>query len=662
MKAESTPKSSNTISDSRSVYSSSPLARNVSDAEAVELSELEHEDEARLWRGPGEIQNEYQKIDEIDAADGTAGTERPRVMRKSMKSAINDWWFTEFCAWTISATALAVVIGTIGVADGNLLHDLPIKITLNSFIAFMTTIMKATVLIPVAEGISQLKWLRFQESGILSDIQTFDEASRGLWGSLKLLFTTRGIHLAKLGAFLAIAGVAVEPFTQQAVTYPRRSVPMEDYNSTVTVAHCYNSYEKSHGSASDYPSLSMKSAIVAGLYDMERDPRYSFQVTATCPTSNCTWDQPYRSLAVCSKCADVTSNLRKTCDTYAGYAPICSYNLPSGFRLDGSKFGNAYMFGTGLEDTINFNNTQPTISSITTIRGHRDQHYNLTGAEANECVLYFCVQEYLAKSESGNYTEDVTATYIPDQVPVLGDDVVIKPPGNDMEYTVDASTWKALRAYFNTFWDGNVAGDQGRAVSENEALLTLYQLDDGGTGLGTSQPGAENETIGLIAKSMTKAIRTQRPVHISAYTKTSPCISKASGIILGLEAYVHVRWHWMILPIMLELLALAFLISTVIKSKDSGVSIWKSSTLPLLHVRLVDDSNQASVDDQNQARLDNRNQAKLLSGDVTTRGSGKLTDLNKWAMNSQVRLQRSNSGHSEFHVQDRRKTMIDSRV
>ena len=50
-----------------------------------------------------------------------------------------------------------------------------------------------------------------------------------------------------------------------------------------------------------------------------------------------------------------------------------------------------------------------------------------------------------------------------------------------------------------------------------------------------------------------------------------------------LEQYVHIRWAWLALPILLALLSLLFLLLTIYTTKQNRVSIWKSSTLVLLY-------------------------------------------------------------------------------
>ena len=45
---------------------------------------------------------------------------------------------------------------------------------------------------PIFAGISQLKWTWFSTVRNLSDIQIFDSASRGIFGSLQLMYHVNG--------------------------------------------------------------------------------------------------------------------------------------------------------------------------------------------------------------------------------------------------------------------------------------------------------------------------------------------------------------------------------------------------------------------------------------------------------------------------------------
>lgn len=68
--------------------------------------------------------------------------------------------------------------------------------TLNGLVAFLATLTKTGLIVPVSASISQQKWLRFlpgkkkvQKARRLGDFELFDEASRGSLGSIKLVFS-----------------------------------------------------------------------------------------------------------------------------------------------------------------------------------------------------------------------------------------------------------------------------------------------------------------------------------------------------------------------------------------------------------------------------------------------------------------------------------------
>lgn len=64
--------------------------------------------------------------------------------------------------------------------------------SLNSMISWLSTLSKACVLFAISEGLGQLKWVWFaQRKRAMSDIRTFDAASRGIYGSAELIWSMR---------------------------------------------------------------------------------------------------------------------------------------------------------------------------------------------------------------------------------------------------------------------------------------------------------------------------------------------------------------------------------------------------------------------------------------------------------------------------------------
>jgi hypothetical protein len=195
-------------------------------------------------------------------------------------------------------------------------------ITLNTIISIMAVSMKALLIHATTECTAQWKWIIFSQSKqTLWAFERIDTASRGLFGSITLAFRRDTPLLLRLGAITITLSVAVDPLSQQlirveqaveyrdtvngqsaltprATTYRlgsvnRRRTPGSCRNAT----HCYEA-------TVDYD---METAIMTGLSrPLEAIQRDS---SVACPTGNCTWPQ-FESLAVCHRCADLSSKLR----------------------------------------------------------------------------------------------------------------------------------------------------------------------------------------------------------------------------------------------------------------------------------------------------------------------------------------------------------------
>lgn len=111
------------------------------------------------------------------------------------------------------------------------LHEKPVSkwgipISPNTFISTFITITKTSMLLVVAEGISQLKWSYFEtQSHPIRELEDFDRASRGPWGFFTfLLRLKKRALLASIGAAIIIIALAMEPFGQQIISLETRSV------------------------------------------------------------------------------------------------------------------------------------------------------------------------------------------------------------------------------------------------------------------------------------------------------------------------------------------------------------------------------------------------------------------------------------------------------
>jgi len=148
----------------------------------------------------------------------------------SLRRFSSRWWFWEITGLTISVSSLLAIIITLKVFDGKPLPDIPFGITLNTIASLLGAATKTTLLLVVSSALSQLKWLWFHErERELQDLQVFDEASRGPWGAMILLKTSK-LSLASLGALIVLLLLGFDPFIQQLITTPQQSV-FTDNNS-----------------------------------------------------------------------------------------------------------------------------------------------------------------------------------------------------------------------------------------------------------------------------------------------------------------------------------------------------------------------------------------------------------------------------------------------
>lgn len=86
---------------------------------------------------------------------------------------------------------------------------------LNSILSISATVSKSSLLMANAAAMSQLKWIRLgsrSKRHRLYDIQLYDDASRGPWGSLMLLMSNKKLSVSAM-RFLRCA--AYFPFSYQ---------------------------------------------------------------------------------------------------------------------------------------------------------------------------------------------------------------------------------------------------------------------------------------------------------------------------------------------------------------------------------------------------------------------------------------------------------------
>ena len=342
--------------------------------------------------------------------------------RGSIGRIISYWWLEFLSCVTIIITFFGL-ISILQSYQDQPLPDWPRGLTINTILSVLGVIFKGPILLIAAEGIGQLKWRWLTKRRPLSDLSTYDEASRGPWGATKMLWKTRGRHiLGSFGALITVLGLGIDPFTQAVVSYYRCSI--EDVTKSSSISRLNSFYVDSaqNGPANGQSlSTSLRVAIDSGFSDST-----TVLPNFTCSTEDCRFTQPYHSVGVCSRCSDVSHLLESNCGPGVfspddgthpkNYSPICNYTLTS--NIDSESYNTtAGFYGSTRGYLVNLPllsiNKQPFMLTQNgnyepNTTGPLDSYVSSTIDIVSfppvlgcRCWIYLCTRTYTATIDSG---------------------------------------------------------------------------------------------------------------------------------------------------------------------------------------------------------------------------------------------------------------------
>ncbi|KAG2415018.1 hypothetical protein HFD88_006208 [Aspergillus terreus] len=207
----------------------------------------------------------------------------------------------EIFSITFSTLCLLAIVGIIRFYDQKKMPSFPHGLTLNATVSILATCSKSALLCMIGTSVGQLKWLWFsgRRERPLYDLQSFDDATRGPWGSMMLLmrWPHKGHFLISLGALITVVSLAFDPFTQQILRFPIRRAPSASNIATAK--------------QTILPWIPDNGLIVEDMFDVIEIGIFSvgFELDPICPSGNYTWP-PFQSAGWCSKCEDVTSQAK----------------------------------------------------------------------------------------------------------------------------------------------------------------------------------------------------------------------------------------------------------------------------------------------------------------------------------------------------------------
>ncbi|OJD40001.1 zinc-binding oxidoreductase protein [Diplodia corticola] len=513
-------------------------------------------------------------------------------------------WVTEILAYMVSLVALAAIVITLATHDGRPLPDWPFRVSINALISVFAVILKATMLIPVAEAVSQLKWSWYKEARPLHDMARFDHASRGVWGSLKFIRYLHVRNMATLGAIITVLATASDPFIQQVVRY--HSCTQDESSEAASILRTNNYTETgAHvGAGMTTLDLPMQAALYQGAYN-------SFQgVEPACGTGNCTYPD-YRTLGMCSSCEDYSAAINKSCIETSPSSLACNWTLPSGLQLSlpypitmvmGS--GDASVYGSTWNETALVTTELLTLPDAPT--------YSSTGGSiadfvtaAYRCSLSPCVRTYRL-----NVTQGVARETLVDTTPVTR--YTMEVPWSSYSATPmpcllngtyrDATdftqpnatntfeTWGVLPGNASAawlpkecvFWYPNTLGAQEFLPGFlNGSVWYAPEVDESDPPWLGQLYNKGNTSLGLVA-SLWESMADSMTANMRRNGDASNS-DPAQGMAQRTVTCVSVRWPWLAYPAALLVLTAVFLAATIVESVSrSGFQIWKGNPLALL--------------------------------------------------------------------------------
>lgn len=204
----------------------------------------------------------------------------PRSRQHFGRLLLASWRFEVLTA-LFSVACIGGMAGVLFAVDGKQYGKwrlANVHLTPNALLAILSTLAKSSALLILGEALGQLKWTYFQQQAhALLDLQTFDRATRGPLGALRFLWAMRlRAILASLGAIMTVLTLAMDPFTQQLLSFENQAIVLDDMTSDISAARSLL------GTGPTYPRLPIEGITTPR---ETTSPHFLIALTGSCSTA-----------------------------------------------------------------------------------------------------------------------------------------------------------------------------------------------------------------------------------------------------------------------------------------------------------------------------------------------------------------------------------------
>jgi hypothetical protein len=314
-------------------------------------------------RGDSTVYTTISQDDDNHAT--TVSRIRPSLWKRLGKRAV---WAPEILSISLAIIALVAIIVLLATRKNKPLPSWPSLLGINSLLAVFSSILKAAMILPVTECISELKWVWFTTPKPVNDFICFDQASRGPWGALRLLMKRPKNIRTSFGAAIILLALAIDTFTQQSLQFYSCPVPIANYIASIPKTNNYTIGRSFVSDEGAWLDAKMTGALYQGILNPSPNATVAISTLSYCPSGNCTFAHvngvAYSTLAICSSVDNITEQVsgNSTIDGI-GQSSTWYYSLPSGLNISSSGDEYAALATAGISNDT-FDGSSAGISTI----------------------------------------------------------------------------------------------------------------------------------------------------------------------------------------------------------------------------------------------------------------------------------------------------------
>lgn len=528
-------------------------------------------------------------------------------------------WYWESTSFLLAVATFGGIVALLLSVQNKPVPKWPSELSVNAILSVLVTVMKGAMGVTIAESLSQLKWKWFSRERNLKDLETLDEASRGVWGAGTLLLTFRGWYLAYLGAFIFLVAFIIGPTVQQMVQVVVHVTDVPSEAATVPVCNASNFEVIGLGAG---PGMNLvQLPVIGAAYDGLLQTTTQNSVTPFCPSGNCTF-APYQSLGFCNECIDLTDELVFSQIGLAANGSLDLSSPPESISLEECQNTTTMCtaelpkYGIQLEPYGIFNSTRnitaviesgalidvskdPVVGQLHAILKNHATESRIPTYSAVQCLVRACIKTYEGSVASGKFTENITSTTWKDSS--LDDDLGMynfqnnltipanpcyingerhTPPYSDDEtrkhclYKIYSGDALSISNTLDDLLEGDASASTSNRPNWSSSIITalwgLFGSDDFGS--------PEMATLKPVQRAM-DSLATMLTNHV----RSSPAAcsgASVAGTQTTHELYLRVRWVWLIPAAAVLALCAVFFAAVIVSTWND--ELWKSSPLAYL--------------------------------------------------------------------------------